>query len=215
MIALKTFIFNPFQENSYILSDESKECIIVDPGMNSPAEQDELINYIKNNNLLPKAIVNTHCHVDHVLGCLCLIKKYTIPFYAHELEIPLLETAIQFGEFFGLEVEQPPAPDHYLTEGQEYNFGVSSLQILHVPGHSKGSVALYSKTDKLILTGDVLFYGSVGRTDLPGGDYNTLINSIREKIMSLPKDVDVYPGHGPKTTIQYEYDTNPFLKQEV
>ena len=211
MITLKIFVFNPFQENTYVLSDESKECIIVDPGMNSQEEQDELNHYIEKNNLLPKAIVNTHCHVDHVLGCQHLIKKYNIPFYANELEIPLLETAIQFGEFFGLEVEQPPMPNHYLTEDKEYNFGNSSLQIFHIPGHSAGSVALYSKEDKLILTGDVLFHGSIGRTDLPGGSYDTLINSIREKLMTLPKDVDVYPGHGPKTTIQNEYDTNPFL----
>lgn len=211
MITLKTFVFNPFQENTYALNDESKECIIVDPGMNSPAEQEELIRYIEKNNLLPKAIVNTHCHVDHILGCQYLVKKYNIPFYANKLEIPLIETAIQFGEFFGLEIEQPPMPDHYLTENNNYNFGNSSFQVFHVPGHSEGSVALYSKEDKLVITGDVLFYGSIGRTDLPGGNYNTLINSIRQKLMMLPKDVEVYPGHGPKTTIQNEYDTNPFL----
>lgn len=213
MINLKTFIFNPFQENTYVLNDESKECIIIDPGMYTSEEQQELDNYIKLNQLVPKAIVNTHCHVDHVLGCRYLKNKYNIPFYIHKPELPVLEDAVRFGEFFGLELEKPPPPDFFLTEEQEYCFGNSTLQILHVPGHSEGSVALYSITDNLILTGDVLFYGSIGRTDLAGGNYNTLINSIQEKIMPLPKNTVVFPGHGPKTTIQHEYDTNPFLQR--
>ena len=211
MITIKTFIFNPFQENTYLLYDESKECIIIDPGMNSTPEQDMLIKFIESNDLIPKAIVNTHCHIDHILGCCYVKEKYHIPFYIHRLEIPHLENAKQFGEFFGIEIKDPPIPDHYLDEKSVFNFGSSTLQLLHVPGHSEGSIAFYSKKDKLILTGDVLFYGSIGRTDLPGGDYNTLIKNINEKLMSLPKDVIVYPGHGPQTTIQNEYDTNPFL----
>ena len=128
-----------------------------------------------------KAIVNTHGHIDHVLGCLYLKEKYKLPFYIHEMELPLLENAVQFGDFFGIDAEPPPAPDHYLIEGHDFKFGISSLQIYHVPGHSEGSIALYSEPDKIIITGDVLFYGSIGRTDLPGGNYNTLVKQIRER----------------------------------
>ncbi len=215
MIALQKFVFNPFQENTYILSDESKECIIIDPGMYTIEEQEELDNYIKINRLIPKAIVNTHGHVDHILGCRFLKEKYNLPFYIHKLETKVLETSLQFGDFFGLQLKEPPAPDYFLDETNEFRFGNSILELFHVPGHSQGSIALYSRADKVILTGDVLFYGSIGRTDLPGGDYNTLIQSICDKIMSLPKDFTVFPGHGPKTTIQYEYDTNPFLNYRV
>ena len=211
MISIKTFVFNPFQENTIILFDDSNHCIIVDPGMNNETEEKELVSFINNNGLLPQAIVNTHCHVDHILGCVFLKEKYALPFYAHRLELRLIETAQEFGEFFGLKVKQPPVPDTFLEEGKDIILGESTLRVIHVPGHSEGSIALYSESYKFIITGDVLFYGSIGRTDLPGGNYNTLIRSIRGKIMVLPKDVAVFPGHGSNTTIQHEYDTNPFL----
>jgi glyoxylase-like metal-dependent hydrolase (beta-lactamase superfamily II) len=211
MITLKTFVFNPFQENTYLLFDESKKCIIIDPGMYTESERKEIIDFIGSIGLIPEAIVNTHCHVDHILGCHFLKEKYTLPFYIHPLEMKSLESAQQFGDFFDIKIEQLPSPDFYLSDDDNFKFGSSSLQIMHVPGHSEGSVALYSEADNFVLTGDVLFSGSIGRTDLPGGDYQTLIKSIREKLISLPGKVKVYPGHGPETSIQMEYDTNPFL----
>lgn len=211
MITVKTFVFNSFQENTYILFDETKSCIIVDPGMDSIAEQSILREYIDDYMLIPVAIVNTHCHVDHVLGCNYIKRSFDIPFYIHPHEKPVLENVMSFGEFFGIQVEAPPPPDKFLNHGDMYTFGNSELAIMHIPGHSPGSITLYNVTDKFVITGDVLFKGSIGRTDLPGGDYQTLIDNIRKKLMVLPRDVTAFPGHGPNTTIGNEYDTNPFL----
>lgn len=211
MINIKVFVFNSFQENTFVISDESKDCIIVDPGMSSKEENEELSNYIEEIKLTPIAMINTHCHVDHVLGCKYIKEKYQVPFYIHPLEKMLLERAQDFGSFFGMEVEPPPAADHYLEDNAVYKFGRTEIDIIHVPGHSTGSIALYSKPDASIIMGDVLFRGSIGRTDLPGGDYDTLIRGIKQKILVLPREVIAYPGHGPSTTIGDEYDTNPFL----
>jgi len=213
MITIKTFVFNSFQENTYLLFDETRNCIIVDPGMNSGNEYAAVQTYISQNMLTPVAMINTHCHIDHVLGCNYIKNTYQVPFFIHAKEVPVLDNAIGFGEFFGLKVEAPPAPDNFLSEDDIYSFGNSKLSILHVPGHSPGSIALYSAPDKFIITGDVLFKGSIGRTDLPGGDYRTLINNIQSKIMVLPREVVAFPGHGPYTSIADEYDTNPFLSR--
>jgi glyoxylase-like metal-dependent hydrolase (beta-lactamase superfamily II) len=211
MITVKTFVFNSFQENTYLLFDESNSCIIVDPGMNTSSEEATLQDYIQQNQLRPVAMINTHCHVDHVLGCRFVKNTYEIPFYVHPDEVPVLDNAIGFGELFGLQVDTPPPPDKYLNQGDKYLLGDTEFQIMHIPGHSPGSIALYSAPDNLIITGDVLFNGSIGRTDLPGGDYQTLINNIKSKILVLPREVKAYPGHGPYTTVGDEYDTNPFL----
>ncbi|MGD2035111.1 MAG: MBL fold metallo-hydrolase [Bacteroidales bacterium] len=211
MLSIKSFVFNPFQENTYLLSDETKECIIIDPGISSDAEEKELSNYIDSNDLHPSAIYNTHCHVDHILGCDRLKQLYQIPFYAHESEKILIEGAQSFAEFFGMSIEKPPYPDKIISEQDRVRFGDSGLDIFHVPGHSPGSLVFYSGESKLAITGDVLFQGSIGRTDLPGGDYNLLIEGIRSKLLHLPKETVIYPGHGPVSTIGTEHDTNPFL----
>lgn len=211
MITVKRFVFNSFEENTYLLFDESKNCLIVDPGMNSSNEEESFIDYIKQNNLNPVAIINTHCHVDHVLGCKFVKNAFQIPLYIHPDETHVLKSAVSFGEFFGLQVDTPPDPDKFLNQDDTYTFGNSKLQIMHIPGHSPGSITLYSNSDNFIITGDVLFNGSIGRTDLPGGDYPTLIKHIKSKLLVLPREVVVFPGHGPYTTIGNEYDTNPFL----
>jgi len=211
MVTLKTFVFNDFQENTYILSDETKECIIIDPGCFYVTEQNELSDYINKNNLVPKAIINTHGHIDHVLGCKFVQNNYKIPFITHKEELPLIKNALHFGSIFGLKAEQPPLPDSYIDEGEIYRFGNAQLQIFFVPGHSPGSLAFYSAEDKMIITGDVLFRGSIGRTDLPGGNYNMLINVIKNKLLTLPADTMVFPGHGPSSTIGNEINSNPFL----
>jgi hydroxyacylglutathione hydrolase len=212
MITIKLFVFNDFQENTYVLSDETRECIIIDPGCNDLQEQKELTDYIEKNQLNPVNVLNTHCHIDHVLGCKFICEKYNIPLIAHKEDIILIQNALSFGSFFGLTVEQPPMPDKTIDEGESFTFGNTHLQIFHVPGHSSGSIALYSASDRLVITGDVLFKNSIGRTDLPGGDYNTIITSIRTKLLTLPENVMVFPGHGPSTTIGDELNYNPFLK---
>jgi len=212
MINISSFIFNFFQENTYILSDETSQCVIVDPGFSTKIEKREFKDFITSKNLNPVGVINTHCHIDHILGCADLQKTYNIPFYTHKNELDLLQNAKEYGKFFGLEIDHIPQPDKFLDEGDEYKFGNSTLSILCVPGHSPGSICLYSKNDKFILTGDVLFRGSIGRSDLPGGDYDTLIKNIKTKILILPREVSVFSGHGPKTNIGLEFDTNPFLK---
>ena len=211
MIAIKSFVFNSFQENTYVLSDASNDCIIIDPGISSKPEEKKFVEYIANNGLNPKAIYNTHCHVDHVLGCQRIINLYDIPFYAHESEKIVLEGATTFAEFFGMRIDQPPFPDNTISENDKLIFGESELTIYHIPGHSPGSLVFYNEENHFLITGDVLFKGSIGRTDLPGGNYNQLIQGIKTKLMPLPGETVVYPGHGPASTIRYEYDTNPFL----
>jgi len=214
MITVKTFIFSEFQVNTYVLSDESGQCIIIDPGCNNARQQAELSGYIGDQQLLPVMLINTHGHIDHVAGDRFVTNAFNIPLAIHEKDIFFLEKALKFAEFFAMGAEQPPAPDRLLKEGDEIRFGNSVLSVYHVPGHSPGSVVLYAMEDNLVIAGDVLFKGSIGRSDLPGGDHDTLIRGITGKLMTLPRDTVVYPGHGPSTTIGYEYDTNPFLKEE-
>ncbi len=211
MIKVQKFVFNPFQENSYILFDETGDCLLVDMGSYTVDEKKEVLFFIENNKLKPVMIVNTHCHVDHLLGNSFFKNRLKVPVAAHADDEFLVKTAVEHGTVFGFEVEEPPVPDQYLEEGSNISFGNSFLEIFHVPGHSPGSVALYSSSDAFVITGDVLFSGGIGRTDLPRGDYDTLIRSITEKLMVLSDEVTVYPGHGPETTIGEEKRSNPFL----
>lgn len=214
MIKVKTLVFNPFQENTYLLfDDETKDCAIVDAGCYTPEEYQLLLKFVESNNLKPAMLINTHCHVDHVLGISQLMSKYNIPFKAHKNEDPLITDAVNHGKVFGFVLEQPPYPSEYIKEGDEVKIGNSSLKIYDVPGHSQGSIVFYNPDDNFIVVGDVLFRGSIGRTDLPGGDYDQLINNIYKKLLVLDRDTVVYPGHGPSTTIGNEIMTNPFLSQ--
>ena len=211
MITIKPFVFNPFQENTFVVYDETNEAIIVDAGCYADNEKKILASFISDNQLKPVLTVNTHCHIDHVVGINYVKENYQIPLQTNKNEEMLLQASLEQGKIFGLNMDTPPAIDHYISDGDTIKFGNSELSVISVPGHSPGSVALYSMPDKAIIVGDVLFDGSIGRTDLPGGSYDTLINSIRTKLMVLPDDVTVYPGHGPSTTIGKEHDTNPFL----
>jgi hydroxyacylglutathione hydrolase len=211
MISLKTFVFNDFNVNTFVLYDDTKECVIIDPGCNNEKQQKELTGFITSQALLPLMLINTHGHIDHIAGNRFVKSTYKIPLAVHEKDLYLLENAFQYAEFFAFDAEQPPAPDIFLKEGDTIRFGDAAISVLHVPGHSPGSIVLYSKASYLLIAGDVLFRGSIGRTDLPGGDYNILIKGITEKLMTLPRETTVHPGHGPATTIGLEYDTNPFL----
>ena len=210
-LTVHTFTFNPFQENTFVLSDETGECIIVDPGCYEPHEREELESFISSRGLKPVRLVNTHCHIDHVLGNRFVQDTYNLQLELSMLEIPLLNAVAEYGSQFGIHCEASKEPFAFLAEGEAVTFGTTSLALLHTPGHSPGGMCLYHEKEKVIVAGDVLFQMSIGRTDLPGGDYDTLIASIREKLFVLPDDVTVYPGHGPSTTIGYEKQHNPFL----
>ncbi|NQY10097.1 MAG: MBL fold metallo-hydrolase [Flavobacteriales bacterium] len=212
MIEIKSFVFNPFQENTYILSDESKECIIFDPGCNEPHEEQQLSNYIKEADLTPVRLINTHCHIDHVLGNKFVADTYNLKLEIHEYELVMLEAVPMVGEKYQIPVKESPKPTKYINEEDVIRFGNSALKILFTPGHSPGSITFYNEEENIAIVGDVLFQSSIGRTDLPGGDYDTLIESIKTQLMPLSDDMIVYPGHGASTTIGAERNLNPFLK---
>lgn len=210
MLQIKSFVFNAFQENTYILYDETKECVIIDPGCYDKDEQGELAFFIKENTLNVNILLNTHCHVDHVLGNYFVKEKYKTKLYIHAQDEPVLKAVKVYAPNYGLQQYQEASPDVYMKEGDTISFGKQKLSVLFVPGHSPGHVAFYSAENKIVIGGDVLFKNSIGRTDLPGGNFDTLINSIHQKLFTLPDDVVVYPGHGPETTIGFEKKTNPF-----
>jgi hydroxyacylglutathione hydrolase len=212
MLKIKSFEFSPIQENTYILYNEFNECIIIDPGCYYDAEKDELVAFISNNNLIPKMLVNTHCHLDHVFGNKMLAEKYQLRLQIHEKEKFVLDFAPKSGLMYNLPFDNYAGDFVYLTEANTLQLGQDTLQILLTPGHSPGSLSFYSAADKFVISGDVLFKNSVGRSDLPGGDHDLLIKSIKDKLLTLPNDTAVYSGHGPATTIGEERLTNPYLQ---
>ena len=211
MLNIKSFTFNTFEENTYVISDDTLECLIIDPGCYSLEEKRELERYIASNNLIPVKILLTHAHIDHILGNNFVSGKYNIPIQMSSIETSLLEAAPEYGKMWGISAEPSPKPALFVKEGIEIIFGKSSLRAIFTPGHSPGSFSYYNEKTKNLFSGDVLFMQSIGRTDLPGGDYETLIRTIEEKILSLEDDVIVYSGHGPSTTIGNERKNNPFL----
>ncbi len=208
---IKKFVFNLFSVNTFVLYDETKECIIVDPGCRNEEEQAELIKFIEDNDLQPVKLVNTHSHVDHVAGNAFVKQKWSVPVCAHSEDISNLHDATRAGEFYGMPIQMPPDADLDLKGMNTLSFGNSELKLLHLPGHSKGSVAFVSEKDSFAIVGDVLFRGSVGRTDLNGGSLDELMHSIKEVLFKLDEQTVVYSGHGPETTIEQEKRSNPFL----
>ncbi|MGC9471218.1 MAG: MBL fold metallo-hydrolase [Bacteroidales bacterium] len=211
MIHIRTFVFNPFGENTFVLHDDTLECAVVDAGCIDPAEEKELEQFIEEQRLRPVLLLNTHCHVDHVAGNAFMKQRYGLLARCHEADAFLLKDAAAHARMFGLETANPPEPGEFIREGERIRFGETSLQVIHVPGHSPGGVVFYSADDRVLLAGDVLFKGGIGRTDLPGGDHRALLKNIREKLFTLPEDTRVYPGHGPATTIGAEKTSNPFF----
>jgi len=211
MINIKKFTFNEFQENTYVLFDDAKECVIVDAGCNSVEEEKKLINFLNDKKLKPVKLINTHGHVDHIMGIKFLIEKYNIPYYLHKNDVFLINEAQDHAVIFGFHIEKPPLPDKYITDNNIVNFGNSKLKVIHTPGHSPGGVCFYAENEKILFAGDTLFFTSIGRTDLPGGNHNTLLNSIKNKIFTLPDNVKVYSGHGNETSVGYEKNYNPFI----
>lgn len=210
---IKSFTFNPFQENTFVVYDETKECIIIDPGCYTEKERTELRRFITSEGLKPVKLINTHCHIDHVLGNKFVSELWDLELYMNKEDLPLLENAVNIGKMYGMEdYEGSPYPKHFLAQDDTLTFGESSFKILFTPGHAPGHICLYSKENNLVIAGDVLFQGSVGRTDLPGGDHNTLINSIITQLFPLSNETQVFCGHGPATNLGYEKEHNPFLQ---
>ena len=193
-----------------MISDETNECIIVDPGSYEDHEKKMLADYISGNHLTVKMLLNTHCHIDHILGNHFVKHKYGTKLYLHQTEEFVLNAQKVLAPHYGFNLYQDTRPDAYLTEDDIVEFGNQKFSILFVPGHSPRHVAFYNEKEKALFSGDVLFLNSVGRTDLPGGNHNTLLNSIRKKLFTLPDDVTVYPGHGEETTVGVEKRTNPY-----
>lgn len=206
-----SFVFNAFQENSYVLYDDTKEAIIIDPGCNSPEEQQELSNFIESNGLKPVQLINTHCHIDHVLGNKYVSEKYDLGLQAHKGEEMMLNNQPNVAMMYGIPYDPSPAISTYLSEEDTIQFGDTTLEIYFTPGHSPASISFFHKESRQLIAGDVLFQGSIGRTDLPGGSFETLIESIKTQFYPLGDDVIVYSGHGPSTTIGVEKKNNPFL----
>lgn len=205
--------FNPFQENTYIVYDETKECIIFDPGCYHAHEKEELINTLQRLQLQPVRLINTHCHVDHVFGNLFISETYGLGLECHRGEVPVLEMVEQVCMMYQIPYpEKSPMPSTFIEAGDVIQFGNTSLEVRFTPGHSPASICFYNPIDQFVIAGDVLFKESVGRADLPGGDMDTLLNSIRTQLYTLDDAVIVYPGHGPHTTIGYEKRHNPFVR---
>jgi len=211
MLQIKKFTFNPVQENTLVVYDETNECVIVDAGCYFENECNELDRFIAEKQLKPVRLINTHCHFDHIMGVSHCRAKYHLPFEAHADEAILVEHVVDFGDRFGIPMEPIDAPDAFFREGDQIAFGNSYLEVIESPGHSPGGVVFYNPEEKILIAGDVLFYGSIGRTDLPGGSYEQLTRNIRTKLLILPEETIVYCGHGPETTIGFEKKNNPFL----
>jgi hydroxyacylglutathione hydrolase len=211
MITIKTFVFNPFQVNTYILYDETLQCAVIDAACSTKAEQDELISFIEEKKLDVKLLLNTHGHVDHVLGNKAISERFGLPVQGHSLDLFMVRNSQQMGAIFGLKSEPQPDTSIFINDLDILHFGNSELKVLHVPGHSPGSLVFYCERDAFVISGDVLFRDSIGRTDLPGGDFQSLVDGINQKLFTLPDHVKVYSGHGPTTEIGYEKTNNPYI----
>ena len=212
MLSVKAFTFNPVQENTYLLYNDEKQCCIIDPGCYFPEEQAQLKTFEEEMGLQPVMLLNTHCHLDHVFGNKFVHDTWGLSLHLHEKEKPVLEFAPASGQAWQMPFENYTGELIFLRENGFISLGAEQLKILFTPGHSPGSVSFYSQANGFVIAGDVLFSGSIGRTDLPGGDFNTLVNSIQTQLFVLPDETKVYPGHGPVTTTGFEKMNNPFVK---
>ncbi len=212
MFLIKVLTFNAIEENTYVLYNEHKHCIIIDPGCYTDEEKDTLNLFIKNNGLQPVMLVNTHCHLDHVFGNKYFAEAYSLTLHIHKNEEETLQMAPASGLMFGFPFDNYIGDLSFIKERDILKLDDDKLKVIEAPGHSPGSVCFYCEEQKFIIGGDVLFQNSIGRTDLPGGNHEQLIKNIREKLFVLPDNVKVYPGHGPETTIGNEKMFNPYLQ---
>lgn len=212
MLQIKQFTFNPVQENTYILYNQHGDCIIIDPGFYYDYEKEAFLTFLKNNQLTPVLLLNTHCHLDHVFGNKFIASEFKLTLKTHALEEAVLQMAPTAGLMYELPFDNYTGSIDFLNEGDKIKLAEDELEVIHVPGHSPGSICFYNASQSFLIAGDALFKNSIGRTDLPGGNHEDLITNIKEKLFALPKDVLVYSGHGPATTIGEEILHNPFLQ---
>lgn len=213
MLQIQRFEFNPFQENTYVLYDETGDAIIIDPGFSTEEEKKQFQQFIDEKKLKPLYLLNTHCHIDHILGNQYVYDTWQLPLHIHKGELPVLGSGPRVAEMYGFSFEPYSGEILFISEKDKIALGSTALQLLFSPGHSPASLSFYDPESKILISGDTLFAGSIGRTDLPGGDYATLENSIRTQLYTLPDDTKVYPGHGPGTSIGYEKRNNPFVQE--
>lgn len=212
MLSFESFVFNPFGENTYIIYSETGECVIVDPGCATTGEEDRLYGFIDSHRLKPLRVINTHGHVDHVVGNSAVKRRYGIPVAAHPDTKEDFKQAKRQAVWLGFQlVGDIDLPDVDLEDDELIRLGDGVLEVICTPGHARGSVSLYAPAEGWVFTGDALFCRSVGRTDLPGGDFDTLRESIRSRLFTLPDDTEVFCGHGEPTTIGEEKDFNPYV----
>ena len=211
MLKIKSFVFSPIQENTYLLYNEFNDCLIIDPGCYFSEEKDELKDFIIQSSLLPRMLLNTHCHLDHVFGNKFVAETWGLTLQLHEKEKKLLDYAPTSGLMYNMPFDNYKGEYIYLKEGDIVKLGEDELKVIEAPGHSPGHICFYCAKQNFIISGDVLFNRSIGRTDLPGGNHETLLKNIREKLFVLPDETVVYSGHGPETTIGEEKKYNPFL----
>ncbi len=213
MINMKIYklVFSPIEVNTYILAASSGDCAIIDCGCYDREDEEKFERFIKEKKLKPVLLLNTHCHLDHVFGNNFILQKYGLKTFSHEFDEINRIDAVQHAKLFGLSMENPPEPAGFLKDNQIVTFDETRLKALHVPGHTAGSLAFYVEESGIVFTGDALFSGSIGRTDLTGGDYDTLISSITNKLFVLPPTTVVYPGHGESTSIEKEMKSNPYF----
>ena len=211
MLRLKSFCFNPFSENTYVLYNDDSEAWIIDPGNSTASENRELADFIEGQGLRPVRLLLTHGHIDHVMGNRFVFDRYGLKPVMHRDDLVFIDSIKQSAAMYGVSAEASPRPDEFIEADTILSLGNYTFQCILAPGHSPGSVCYYNSQNKLLIAGDVLFQGSIGRADLPMGDYDTLIASITGKLLPLGDDVKVYPGHGPSTTIGAERKSNPFL----
>jgi hydroxyacylglutathione hydrolase len=212
MLQIKSFVFSPIQENTYILFNELNDCAIIDPGCYFDEEKTALQNFIDEKKLIPKLLLNRHCHLDHVFGNKFIAEKYNLKLQLHANEKKMLELAPTSGLMYNIPFDNYTGELIFLKENDSIKLGNDELKVVEAPGHSPGSICFYCEKQNFIISGDVLFQQSIGRTDLPGGDHQTLINNIKTKLFVLPDDTVVYSGHGPATTIGEEKKHNPYLQ---
>ncbi len=212
MVHVEFITCNAFQENSYLVFDETGECVVIDPGVSNSYEETMLLRLIEEKKLKPVLLVNTHCHIDHILGNQFVSDKFNLGLGIHEKEQIILAAAEDRSKAWGIPYTPSPMPSYWLKEGEVLKFGNSELEIRFVPGHAPGHVIFISHTDKFVIAGDTLFNGSIGRTDLPYGDFNVLEKAIKEQMYTLTDEYEVYPGHGPSTSIGAEKRSNPFIR---
>lgn len=211
MLYLKSFTFNPFQQNTYLLYDNEGTAFIIDPGNSNNTENAVLKSFIEEKKLKLTRLILTHAHIDHILGNKFIFDTYGLLPEMHKEEVFFIERMPQTAAMYGVSCDPSPFPEKFIEPGLKIKLGQYEFDTIFTPGHSPGSISFYNKENKLLISGDVLFYNSIGRTDLPKGDHETLLRSIREQLFILPDDVKVYSGHGPATSIGYEKLNNPFL----